>query len=394
MHRKSKNTMNCPKRSALPSIEGALLLCGPFLLAMLGFVRVGLPHLFSGFTWSLCLHKPAALCRCLRFLDAVLLVCCAALCGGALYCTHSVLLDSFGPTLVYAAAGVSGAIFAATIVGLLSILGQDVKPGVLLTVRTFDSGKWPPRQLLRPRVLMISSFAATSTFAAVSLPLPPPPLQYFTFIVVLSFGMLVIGGFCFILFKSSQGYLESNWDRIYASLTPSARAGLTLTSVINKTRAAMYGIGAGCFAVFLLSVAAMNQAIALVSASRAYTVFLQATNVAMLPVGVALIAAAAYVADTAVSAETAIAAFAIFILGIFVIVLVLLGCVGTSLQSRGVVRLFMILTFLLSFGFISFGVLALVQADLVSQLITNQWETLRRVLPPDFAGKYDKEQFT
>lgn len=206
--------------------------------------------------------------------------------------------------------------------------------------------------------------------------------------------MLVIGGFCFILFKSSQGYLESNWDRIYASLSPAARAGLTLSSVISKTRAAMYGVGAGCFAIFLLSVAAMNQAIALVSASRAYTVFLQATNVAMLPVGVALIAAAAYVADTAVSAETAIAAFAIFILGIFVIVLVLLGCVGTSLQSRGVVRLFMILTFMLSFGFISFGVLALVQADLVSQLITNQWETLRRVLPPDFAGKYDKEQFT
>lgn len=113
----------------------------------------------------------------------------------------------------------------------------------------------------------------------------------------------------------------------------------------------------------------------------------------MLPIGIALIAAAAYVADTAVSAETTIAAFAIFILGIFVIAIVLLGCVGTSLQSRGVVKLFMFLTFLLSFAIISFGVLALVQADLVSQLITSQWDVIRKALPPTFTGKYDKDAF-
>ncbi len=84
--------------------------------------------------------------RCLRVLDVVLLLCCAALCGGALYCTHSVLLDNIGPTVVYAAAGVSGAIFAATIVGLLSILGENVKPGALLTVRDC-----PPHKHCRER---------------------------------------------------------------------------------------------------------------------------------------------------------------------------------------------------------------------------------------------------
>jgi hypothetical protein len=218
-------------------------------------------------------------------------------------------------------------------------------------------------------------------------------VQYFTFVIVLAFCLLVIGGFCFILTNSSVDYLQTNWDKLYAMMPASQRATTTLSDTVEKTKAAMYGIGGGCLILFFECVGALNYAIGLMTASRAFTLFLQATNISMLPIGVALIAAAAYVADTAVSAETTIAAFAIFILGIFVIALVLLGCVGTSLQSRGVVKLFMFLTFLLSFAFISFGVLALVQADLVSQLITSQWDVIRKALPPTFTGKYDKEAF-
>jgi len=286
--------------------------------------------------------------RCLRIFDVLLLLLACAVCGGSLYAS-TLLLDNVSPTIMYAAAGVGGALFAANMLGLVSVWSDNVRARALL--------------------------------------------MYFTFIIVLCFGMLVIGGFAFILTKSAVAYLQGNWDTISAGLPAAQRASLTLDAEIWRTRTAMYAVGGGSLALFLLCLGAMNHAIGLMTPSRAYAVFLQSTNIAMLPIGVALIAAAIYVADTAVSAETAVAAFAIFILGTFVVVLVLIGCVGTSLQSRGVVRLFMILTFLLSFGFISFGVLALVQADLVSQLITSQWEVIRRVLPPDFAGKYDKEQF-
>lgn len=82
-------------------------------------------------------------CSCLRFLDVLLLLCAAALCGGSLYCAYAVVLDNVGPTLLYAAAGVSGAIFAATIIGLVSLCGET-KPGVLLTVRLLAADGWLP----------------------------------------------------------------------------------------------------------------------------------------------------------------------------------------------------------------------------------------------------------
>jgi hypothetical protein len=218
-------------------------------------------------------------------------------------------------------------------------------------------------------------------------------LQYFTFLIFLAFAVLVLGGFCFILTNTAISYLKQNWDTIVASIPPSQRATFTQDATVKIMTIALYSVGGFSLVVFFICLAAMSNAVALITPSRAYTVFLQATNIAMLPIGVALIAAAAYVADTAVAAEAAAAAFAIFILGTFVIVLLLVGCIGTSLQSRGIVRLFMFMTTLLSSAFLAFGVLSLVQSNLVSGFITSQWNVVRRVLPPDFSGRYDREIF-
>lgn len=188
-------------------------------------------------------------------------------------------------------------------------------------------------------------------------------------------------------------WTQDNWATILQSIPPERRAAFTEADTVRNLRIILYTAGGAAFLIFGLAAGAMSQAVALLTPSHAYTVFLQATNIAMLPIGVALIAAATFVADTAVAAEAAVAAFSIFILGVFVIALLLIGCVGTSLQSRGIVRLFMFLTVLLGLAFLAFGVLSLVQSSLVSRLITSQWDTLRRVLPPDFGGKYDKEQF-
>lgn len=279
----------------------------------------------------------------------VLLLIGAALCGGALYCS-TFMYTAMGQALMYAVAGLGGALLALALLGLFAVCTTRVKTSLL-------------------------------TF-------------YFTALIFVAFAMLVGGGFCFILNTSAVEYLEANWDKIVASLPPEKRASVTLESLSSNIRFALFGLGGGSLIVFLICLSAMSNAVALLTATKAYTLFLQATNIALLPIGIALIAAASYVADTAVAAEAAAAAFAIFILGTFVIVLLLLGCVGTSLQSRGIVRLFMFLTTLLSLAFLAFGILSLVQSNLVSSFITSQWETFRRVLPPDFAGRYDKEIFT
>lgn len=72
--------------------------------------------------------------RCLRFFDVLILLCAAALCGGSLYISNSVLLDNIGPLLASVAAGVSGVLFAVNIFGLLSVCANNVRNKVLLTV--------------------------------------------------------------------------------------------------------------------------------------------------------------------------------------------------------------------------------------------------------------------
>lgn len=113
----------------------------------------------------------------------------------------------------------------------------------------------------------------------------------------------------------------------------------------------------------------------------------------MLPLGAGLMAAAAYMADTAASVEAPYAAFAVFIMGFFVVVLTTIGCVGTALQSRGIMQVFLVLIVLSSLVFAAFGAAAFAEADRVQAELTDNWEQVRKVLPPTFGGKYDKEQF-
>ena len=293
-------------------------------------------------------EKLAVRRRCLRCVDFLLILIGAGMCGGSLYAS-TFMYTTVGEALMYGAAGVGGGILAAAALGMFAVCTRRTQTHLLLL--------------------------------------------FFTFLIFLSFAMLVLGGFCFILTNSAVAYLQANWDKIVASMPPDKRAAMSQEATTNNVRYALYGLGGGAIVVFFICATAMSNAVALVTATRAYTVFLQATNIALLPIGVALIAAAAYVADTAVAAEAAAAAFAIFILGTFVIVLPLLGCVGTSLQSRGIVRLFMFFTTLLALAFLTFGILSLVQSSMVAGLITGQWDTLRRVLPPDFSGRYDREVF-
>ena len=52
-----------------------------------------------------------------------------------------------------------------------------------------------------------------------------------------------------------------------------------------------------------------------------------------------------------------------FVVGLFVMMLSLIGCFGVSIESRGILRLFMILVFFLALGFLAIGIVALVQVS-------------------------------
>lgn len=215
---------------------------------------------------------------------------------------------------------------------------------------------------------------------------------FYTLLVFGALALLILGGFCMILTETAVESVATQWDEILANVPPEDRASLTLDEVRTNLRLYMYITGSVCLVLVLMILMAMGSVVRLVTPVKAYTVLLQATNIALMPFGVALISVAAFLADTTGTVEP-FAAFSVFVMGVLVICLTALGFTGTALHSRGLIRLFTILIGILAVLFLAFGTTSLVIASTVEQYLTDRWETIRRVLPPTFSGKYDQEQF-
>jgi len=284
--------------------------------------------------------------RCLRLFNILLMLIGGGLCGASLWASTTTVAG-IGNTLMYAVAGVGGGVFVVTLIGLIGALARV-------------------QQIL---------------------------LVYHTCLIFASFAMLVLGGFCFILYQSAVVWVKDNWAYLLQSLPPDRRAEMSLDKYSGFLTYAMFGIGATAIFLLVLLLCAMSNVIRLVTPLKAYTLILQATNTTLLPVGIALIGIAVWVADTAVGQEAIFSAFAIFVMGMFVIILVMVGCTSISLRSRGLIRLFFFITLFLTALFLAFGITSLVAADKVNTVIVGQWQLLRRLLPSSFAGKYDIEQF-
>jgi len=205
--------------------------------------------------------------------------------------------------------------------------------------------------------------------------------------------LLILGGFCFIFSDSTVDHVRENWDEALASMTAEERADADLEETVDSLRLALNVCGGVALLLFFMSMSVMSKIVNLVTPVKAYTILLQATSIAQLPLGMCLIAAGVYVADTAASVDAPFAAFGIFVMGVLVLVLTLVGLAGTSIQSRGIVKVYMICTALLSLLFLVTGIVSLVQADTVQAYVSRNWSSVRRVLPSSFSGKYDKEQF-
>jgi hypothetical protein len=216
---------------------------------------------------------------------------------------------------------------------------------------------------------------------------------YYTCLIFVAAALGILGGFCIILAKQVSQSIENNYDTIAADITKAGGEPPSLEEMQDQIKMFLPVVGGVCWLLVLLLISAMGNVVRLISRVKAFTTLLQATNIAVLPVGIGLIGAALYISDTTASVDAPYASFAVFILGMLVIVIGLIGCFGASIESRGIVKLFMIMISVQMLLMIAFGVTAFVQADVVEGYITDNWEVLRRVLPPNFAGKYDKEQF-
>lgn len=285
--------------------------------------------------------------RCLRLFNIILLVLGAALCGGSLY-GSTISGEGVGSGLFFAIAGVGGGLVVVTSVGLIGALSR-----------------WQP--LL---------------------------LAYHVCIVFVAFAVLILGGFCFILQDTVVQWVQTNWAYVLQSLPQNQRPTASATSYVNNVKMAMSISGAVCFLLLSCLGLTIHHVLQLVSRLKGYTLILEASNTTLMPIGIALIGISTYVASTAVGSQAIVPAFALFVLGIVVILLLVIGFSGTVLRSRGILFLFAVLTSLIALVFLAFGVASFVLQERVIDAVSSNWESIRKVLPNDFAGKYDKDQFS
>lgn len=284
--------------------------------------------------------------RCLRFFNILLMLVGGAMTGLALWAGRSAI-GGLGTSVAYAVAGVGASVCVMTIVGLAGALTRSAA------------------------ILVV----------------------YYAWLVVLAFAMLLLGGFAFVFSNGVASYITANWATLSAVLPASQRGPDVLATLLRNVRTAMWGTGGIALLLLLMVLSALHHVTRLITAVRAYTLLLQANNVTLLPVGVALIGVGVYVADTALGVEGPALAFGVFILGVLVVSLVMLGCTGVSLRSRGMLRLFQAVTAVIALAFLGFGVAAFAVAPAVTAYIVASWATVRRFLPAGFAGKYDVAQF-
>lgn len=212
-------------------------------------------------------------------------------------------------------------------------------------------------------------------------------------LVFLSLVLFVMGGFCFVLTDTAVSYVEASFDTILLGVDPARRDELSVESIVVDLRIYLYASGGVAWLMTLLLLVVMSNVVRLVTAAKAFSVLLQATNLTIVPLGIALIAAGLYVADTAATVEAPLAAFAVFLMGFLVVFFAIVGCVGVTISSRGIIRLYQFLVGILGLLFFAAGIASLVVADTVRDQLLAQWDDIRRILPPSFSGKYDQGQF-
>ena len=193
--------------------------------------------------------------RCLRAFNITGMLFSVAICAAALYAT-TLAVGPSAQSLIYAVAGINAILIIVTALGFCAACGT-----------------------LRLRLVL--AFLASCA--------------------VLVFGFAVVSGFCFALTESLVRYAQSNYDVLSSSFPPALRDNLTLDRIVLGMRSFFYAFGALSFIESLMCLGACSSAIRLVTPLKAYTLLLQASNLAVIPVGVGMIAIGTYAVSSALS---------------------------------------------------------------------------------------------
>lgn len=209
-------------------------------------------------------------------------------------------------------------------------------------------------------------------------------LLYQTLLMVSAAGALLMGGFCFLL--------NSNANQLLVESETVAEQEED-EGDDNDMSSMLYIAGAAAIFILSLLMCAMSSIVHIVEPQRAYSLIIFAGNLTLLPLGSLLVLGAVFIADTASTSGAPETALALQSLGMITFMIALTSTVAVSIHARGLIKLVVILESLVSLLFFTFGIAAFVKAETLKKQLTDNWTSIRRVLPPTFSGKYDQEQF-
>jgi hypothetical protein len=211
----------------------------------------------------------------------------------------------------------------------------------------------------------------------------------------------LVSGACFFYRTQAELYVETNWFSSVETGWPNAYTGTLANAFVgqNQQKAAdnvkqyltMTAIAG--WMVCLLLIGCNKHVAEVVNAKRAAVNLLETVNICLLPVGLIAIIGGQYIADTVTLASAPMTSFAMCVSGVLLMALSFVGCFGTAVDSRGVLRIYAWLCFVLACFLVAVGIVSSSLSEKVQDEILKNWDQIRVVLPPNFEGKYDQDRF-
>jgi hypothetical protein len=227
-------------------------------------------------------------------------------------------------------------------------------------------------------------------------------LLYMTMLLVATILMMAFSGASFFFREQVGEFVYEHWEEDVEVAWPGSWDGLLgqkygvgadKNYVADLSVYYMMANGMLGWVTILLMFANLNHVHGIVKSKRACENFIETMNICLLPLGLLMILSGQYVAESATLSSAPITAFALCISGVLLVTLSFVGCFGTAADSRGVLSIYVALTFILALFLFSMGMGTLILAEKAKNQIVAKWEEIRLVLPPTFDGKYDKTQF-
>lgn len=211
---------------------------------------------------------------------------------------------------------------------------------------------------------------------------------YFVVVLIEILLLVAFGGVCLLFTEDVEGVLEEH------NIAPDPRT-IKVTGASEAMKANLYVLGALALVLAFLLLRVMRLISKLIGTMRALVTLLQTMNLTMLPLGLLIIAAGFYIADSATGStnSTDVAACIFVAIGTLTASVTFLGFLAAATESRAMLLSFAIVVSFIMSVCLATGVAAFLLTNEVEAWVANNWKTIRLSLPPTFEGRYDQVQF-